>query len=328
MVRGHSPRAEEWRDPEPVAEGEPDIDADPSGTLVGGRRSAWTPMRSWPAASWPAGWTGGLPEHRAALVEAARDHRAPDAVVAELERLPAATPTSGSATSSAPRVPDRDPTGRRAQCAGVSRRPRPRRSPPRRGGGTARAGEAFTILRMSARVDEVVDVGTDAPRSLQHRRCPRRGALRAGQPVDQRDQRLHLRRVNVSASRRTDAPARSAPARSRRVSGSTRPTMPSARPTSDRAEAVPDGVESRRPPWRACARPARCLVGPGLGAGDAVDWPGRPSSGCGRRRRWPGSAPGLGAGRRPLDGLVRLGAGVPDQVDGRVRPARASSPGG
>ena len=37
MVRsGHSTRAEEWRDPEPLAEGDPDIDADPSGTLVGG----------------------------------------------------------------------------------------------------------------------------------------------------------------------------------------------------------------------------------------------------------------------------------------------------
>ena len=37
MVRGgHSTRAEEWRDPEPVAEGEPDIDAVPTGTYVGG----------------------------------------------------------------------------------------------------------------------------------------------------------------------------------------------------------------------------------------------------------------------------------------------------
>jgi hypothetical protein len=91
MVRGnHSTRAEEWRDPEPVGEGEPDIDLDPSGTLVGG-----TPVGmdadAVVARSELARWLdrADFPSTGAALVEAARDHRAPDAVAAELERLPA-----------------------------------------------------------------------------------------------------------------------------------------------------------------------------------------------------------------------------------------------
>jgi hypothetical protein len=93
MVRsGHATRAEEWRDPEPVAEGEPDIDADPSGTLVGG-----TPVGMDGAAvnarNELARWLvrADFPSSGPELVEAARDHRAPEAVVAELERLPSDT---------------------------------------------------------------------------------------------------------------------------------------------------------------------------------------------------------------------------------------------
>jgi hypothetical protein len=91
MVRGgRTVRAEEWRDPEPVAEGEPDIDADPAGTLVGG-----TPVGMDPdaveARAELARWLvrHDFPSTGAELVERARDHRAPDAIVAELERLPA-----------------------------------------------------------------------------------------------------------------------------------------------------------------------------------------------------------------------------------------------
>ena len=90
MIRGgHSTRAEEWRDPEPVAEGEPDIDAAPAGTLVGG-----TPVGmdadAVEARAELARWLdrADFPSTGAGLVEAARDHRAPDAVVAELQRLP------------------------------------------------------------------------------------------------------------------------------------------------------------------------------------------------------------------------------------------------
>jgi hypothetical protein len=92
MVRGtHTTRAEEWRDPEPVAEGDPDVDTDPSGTMVGG-----TPVGmdadAVTARSELARWLdrADFPSSGADLVEAARNHRAPDAVVAELERLPAA----------------------------------------------------------------------------------------------------------------------------------------------------------------------------------------------------------------------------------------------
>lgn len=86
---GHATRSEESREVEPVAEGDPDVDADPAGTLVGGTPVgmdadavvARTELARWlDRADFPS--TGSV------LVEAARDHRAPDAVVAELERLP------------------------------------------------------------------------------------------------------------------------------------------------------------------------------------------------------------------------------------------------
>jgi hypothetical protein len=90
MVRGgHTTRAEEWRDPEPTAEGDPDIDAAPNGTLVGG-----TPVgMDADAVEARAELARGLdradfPSSGPQLVEAALDHRAPDTVVAELQRLP------------------------------------------------------------------------------------------------------------------------------------------------------------------------------------------------------------------------------------------------
>ena len=85
----HSTRAEEWREVEPVAEGDPDIDANPGGTLVGG-----TPVGmdgdAVAARSELARWLdrADFPSTGPDLVEAARDHRAPDAVVAELSKLP------------------------------------------------------------------------------------------------------------------------------------------------------------------------------------------------------------------------------------------------
>jgi hypothetical protein len=83
-------RAEEWREVEPSAEGDPDVDADPEGTLVGG-----TPVGMGAdavvARAELARWLdrADYPNSGSGLVEAARDHRAPDAVVAELEKLPA-----------------------------------------------------------------------------------------------------------------------------------------------------------------------------------------------------------------------------------------------
>ena len=91
MIRGgHATRAEEWRDPEPVGEDQHDVDAVPTGTYVGG-----TPVGmdadAVEARAELARWLdrADFPSTGAALVEAARDHRAPDAVAAELERLPA-----------------------------------------------------------------------------------------------------------------------------------------------------------------------------------------------------------------------------------------------
>jgi Protein of unknown function (DUF2795) len=86
---GHATRAEEWREVEPSAEGEPDVDVDPSGTLVGGTPVGMTPDDV-AARAEIARWLdrADFPSTGSALAEAARDHRAPDAVVAELERLP------------------------------------------------------------------------------------------------------------------------------------------------------------------------------------------------------------------------------------------------
>jgi hypothetical protein len=90
MVRsGRSTHAEEWADPEPVAEGDPDVDVSPGDTLVGG-----TPVGmdadAVVARAELARWLdrSDYPSTGSGLAEAARDHRAPDAVVAELEKLP------------------------------------------------------------------------------------------------------------------------------------------------------------------------------------------------------------------------------------------------
>jgi hypothetical protein len=90
MLKGqHATRAEEWREVEPVAEGDPDLTADPSGTLVGG-----TPVGmdadAVIARAELARWLdrADFPNTGPGLVEAALDHRAPDAVVDELRRLP------------------------------------------------------------------------------------------------------------------------------------------------------------------------------------------------------------------------------------------------
>lgn len=90
MVRaGRATRAEEWRDVEPSAEGDPDVDLDPAGTLVGG-----TPAGIYPdavvARAELARWLvrHDFPNDRAGLIEAARGRFAPDDVIAELERLP------------------------------------------------------------------------------------------------------------------------------------------------------------------------------------------------------------------------------------------------
>lgn len=90
MIRSErQTRAEEWHEVEPSAEGDPDVDTDPAGTLVGG-----TPVGmdadAVVARAEIARWLdrADFPSDGTALVEAALEHRAPDAVVAELRRLP------------------------------------------------------------------------------------------------------------------------------------------------------------------------------------------------------------------------------------------------
>ena len=90
LVRaGRSTHAEEFTDPEPSGEDEPGVDRSAGGALLGGTPEGVDPdtvrlraeLARWlDRADFPA--TG--PE----LVEAARDHRAPDAVADELSRLP------------------------------------------------------------------------------------------------------------------------------------------------------------------------------------------------------------------------------------------------
>jgi hypothetical protein len=90
MLRGeHANRAEEWREVEPQAEGDPDIDRVPDGSYTGGTPTGMTPDAV-AARAELARWLdrADFPATGSGLVEAARDHRAPDAVVAELGRLP------------------------------------------------------------------------------------------------------------------------------------------------------------------------------------------------------------------------------------------------
>ncbi|WP_347058160.1 DUF2795 domain-containing protein [Blastococcus sp. HT6-30] len=89
MKAERATRAHEWREVEPVAEGDPDIDADPAGTLTGGVPVGMT-EDAVVARAELARWLdrADFPSTGPELVEAARDHRAPDVVAAELARLP------------------------------------------------------------------------------------------------------------------------------------------------------------------------------------------------------------------------------------------------
>src|SRR3712207_54752 len=90
MLKGeHATRAEEWREVEPSAEGDPTATIDPNGTLAGGTpvgMDADAVVRRAELARWLD--RADFPADGSGLVEAALDHRAPDAVVDELGRLP------------------------------------------------------------------------------------------------------------------------------------------------------------------------------------------------------------------------------------------------
>lgn len=85
---GHSGRSEESLEVEPSGEDQPDVDLAPGGTLTGGTPAgidADTVQLRAELARWLD--RADFPATGADLVEAARDHRAPDAVADELARL-------------------------------------------------------------------------------------------------------------------------------------------------------------------------------------------------------------------------------------------------
>jgi hypothetical protein len=90
MVRsGHSTRAEEWRDPEPSGEDEPDVDLIPN---ADGSAGAGMDMSAGDVEgrSELARYLGiaAFPGNRQILVDVASDNNAPDAVLNTLQRLP------------------------------------------------------------------------------------------------------------------------------------------------------------------------------------------------------------------------------------------------
>jgi Protein of unknown function (DUF2795) len=89
LKSGHATRSEEFREVEPVAEGEPDTATSPDSTLIGGVPVGMT-EDAVVARAELARWLvrADFPSDGPGLVEAALDHRAPDAVVDELQRLP------------------------------------------------------------------------------------------------------------------------------------------------------------------------------------------------------------------------------------------------
>ena len=90
MIRsGRSTHAEEWKDPEPTEEGDPDDDSSPADTLLGGVPVGITPDAVVARAEL-ARWLdrADFPSTDPDLVEAPRDHRVPDAVADEMAKLP------------------------------------------------------------------------------------------------------------------------------------------------------------------------------------------------------------------------------------------------
>jgi hypothetical protein len=89
-MRGeHSTRAEEWRDPEPSGEDQPDVDLAPDGTLVGGT----PPGMDESDVSGRAEIASYLGQHvypadRQQLIAAAAERNAPDRVRERLQHLP------------------------------------------------------------------------------------------------------------------------------------------------------------------------------------------------------------------------------------------------
>lgn len=90
LVRsGRQTHAEEWKEPEPVGEDQPDIDRSPDGTLVGGTPEGMTEADVEGRAQL-AGYLGhsGWPMVREQVIEKLVDGNAPDALVDRVRQLP------------------------------------------------------------------------------------------------------------------------------------------------------------------------------------------------------------------------------------------------
>jgi hypothetical protein len=90
LVRaGRSTHAEEWKDPEPSGEDQPDVDRVPDGTLVGGTPEGMTPGDVAGRAEL-AGYIGkeAYPVVRAQVIDLVIENNAPDRVIDLVKNLP------------------------------------------------------------------------------------------------------------------------------------------------------------------------------------------------------------------------------------------------
>jgi hypothetical protein len=90
LVRsGHSTHAEEWKDPEPSGEDQPDVDRVPDGTRVGGTPEGMTPDDVEGRAEL-AGYIGkeAYPVVRAQVIDLVMGNNAPDRVIDLVKNLP------------------------------------------------------------------------------------------------------------------------------------------------------------------------------------------------------------------------------------------------
>jgi Protein of unknown function (DUF2795) len=91
VIRGGGrTRVEEWLDPEPPGEDQPDVDLNPEGTLVGGVPPGMTP-EDVEERSELASYLGQhvYPARRDALIERLREQHAPDRLIDLVKALPA-----------------------------------------------------------------------------------------------------------------------------------------------------------------------------------------------------------------------------------------------
>ena len=90
LIRGgHQTHAEEWKEPEPSGEDQPDVDLNPAGTLAGGTPPGMN-AADIEGRSELARFVGkaSYPVVREQLIELAIDHQAPDRIVDLVKRLP------------------------------------------------------------------------------------------------------------------------------------------------------------------------------------------------------------------------------------------------